>query len=122
MFRYTCPSCSTVTFFREGAVARQTWCPNCQSDVRVQARPADAKSESSAGSGARAALKTSLLALPLLGIVAWALCALMPATPLSPEPPPPDSQATAEAGYVPRAPHLPYRRCALPGSFKARGG
>jgi hypothetical protein len=77
MFRYQCPTCSTVTFFREATGARQTWCPACQDEVRVQPRAADAKPEEQRA-GARGTWMTALLALPLLGIVAWALISMMP--------------------------------------------
>ena len=74
MLRFTCPTCSTITYFPDSKVGRQTWCPNCQNDFRVHsAQPAQAPAAKPPRRGKRAALMTALVALPLIGITAWAL-------------------------------------------------
>ena len=109
MFRYTCPTCSTTTYFRDSMVGRQTWCPSCQNEVRVQQRPAAAEPAPKRDTSRRAAFMTSLLVLPLLGIIAWALSSFVPeSTPdLPPAPADANPATVSEANFVrPRA-HYP---------------
>ena len=127
MFRYTCPNCSTVTYFRDSMGGRQTWCPSCQDEVRIQAPPQPAVAAETAAkpqTSRRAAFMTSLLALPLLGIIAWALTSVMPEN--APELPraPADAKpaAVTEANFVPPRPQFSTKKAMIARNIRHPGG
>jgi DNA-directed RNA polymerase subunit RPC12/RpoP len=123
MLRYTCPTCSTVIYLRDSMVGRQTWCPSCQNDVRVQPRSEPPAPARKPDTSRRAAFMTSLLVLPLLGIIAWALSSFVPeSTPdLAPSPADANPAAVTEANIVRPRVHYSNKKTTIARSIH-RGG